>query len=97
MAKNNLYKKVSLEVGAVLNENYFKHSIKPDTMQKELVVKFDDYLYGEARNMADAALDSAVSYIQTLLGLKHRPFYSLISPNTAVIQKEFNDSDFAKG
>jgi hypothetical protein len=96
MAKNNLYKKVSLEVGAVLNENCFKHSIMPDTMQKELVVKFDDHLYGEARNMADAALDSAVSYIQTILGLKHRPLYSLISPNTAVVQKEFDDSDFAR-
>lgn len=96
MAKNNMYKKVSLEVGAVLNENCLKHSIKPDTMQKELVVKFDDNLYGEARNMADAALDSAVSYIQTLLGLKHRPFYSLISTNTAVVQKEFDDSDFAR-
>lgn len=96
MAKNNLYKKVSLEVGAVLNENCFKHSIEPDTMKKELVVEFDDYLYGEARNMADEALDSAVSYIQTLLGLKHRPFYSLISPNMAVVQKEFDDSDFAR-
>jgi len=96
MGMNNLYKRVSLEVSAILNEYYFKHAIKQDLMQKNLVVKFDSPLFGDARSVADAALDSAVSCIQTLLGLKHRPYYTIIDPTTAVVQKEFADSDFAR-
>lgn len=94
---NNLYKCVSLEVSSILNKYYFKHTIKPDYIQSKFVVVFDEPLFGDARSVADAALDSAVSYIQTMLGLKHRPYYTIIDPTTAVVQKEFADSDFAKG
>lgn len=92
----NFYKKISNEISSMLNEYYFNHTIEPDTMQKELVVTFNEPLFGESHNYADAALDSAVSYIQTLMGLKHRPNYTIISPTQAIVQKEFSDSDFAR-
>lgn len=96
MNRINLYTRISREVSEVLNEQMIEHEILPDNMEKELVVKFMHPFFGEARGYAYEALDSAVSYVQTLLGLKHRPEFLIIAPNMATVKKSFTDSDFAR-
>ena len=92
----NLYKRMSMEVSSVLNELCIAHKIEPDMMQNELVVTFDKPLFGEAKVYADEALDAAVSYVQTLVGLKHRPNFNIISPFQATVKKYFDEADFAR-
>lgn len=67
-----------------------------NTMQNELVVTFDKPLFGEAKAYANEALDAAVSYVQTLVGLKHRPNFDIISPFKATVKKYFAETDFAR-
>ena len=96
MNYNNLYTRMAREVSEVLNEHYFAHRVLPDTMQKNLVIKFEKPLFGESRNYAHEALDAAVSYVQTLVGLKHRPEFNIIDPLTATVKKSFADNEFAR-
>jgi hypothetical protein len=76
---------------------FIAHKIEPDTMQNELVVKFEKPLFGEAMEYANECLDAAVSYVQTLVGLKHRPQFAIISPFKAIVKKSFAESEFARG
>lgn len=92
----NLYKRMSMEVSSVLNELCIAHKIESDMMQNELVVTFDEPLFGEAMAYANEALDAAVSYVQTLVGLKHRPNFDIISPFKATVKKYFDEADFAR-
>ncbi|MBO5818854.1 MAG: hypothetical protein J6R21_04065 [Bacteroidales bacterium] len=96
MIYTNLYNKIAREVSEVLDSQYIAHRIEPDTMQNELVVTFDKPLFGEAKAYANEALDAAVSYVQTLVGLKHRPNFDIISPFKATVKKYFAETDFAR-
>lgn len=96
MIYTNLYNKIAREVSEVLDSQYIAHRIEPDTMQNELVVTFDKPLFGEAKAYANEALDAAVSYVQTLVGLKHRPNFDIISPFEATVKKYFAETDFAR-
>ena len=96
MIYTNLYNKIAREVSEVLDSQYIAHRIEPDTMHNELVVTFDKPLFGEAKAYANEALDAAVSYVQTLVGLKHRPNFDIISPFKATVKKYFAETDFAR-
>lgn len=96
MIYTNLYKRMALEVTEVLNGQYIAHRVLPDTMQNELVIKFEEPLFGESRNYANECLDAAVSYVQTLVGLKHRPEFNIIDPFTATVKKYFAENEFAR-
>lgn len=96
MIYTNLYIRMAREVSEVLNEQYIAHRVLPDTMQNELVIKFEKPLFGESRNYAHECLDTAVSYVQTLVGLKHRPEFNIIDPFTATVKKHFAENEFAR-
>lgn len=96
MIYTNLYKRMAREVSEVLNEQFIAHKVMPDTMQNELVIKFEKPLFGESRNYAHECLDAAVSYVQTLVGLKHRPDFNIIDPFTATVKKYFAENEFAR-
>lgn len=96
MVYTNLYKMMTREVSEVLNEQFIAHKVMPDTMQNELVIKFKKPLFGAAKEYAYESLDAAVSYVQTLVGLKHRPEFNIIDPFTATVKKYFADDEFSR-
>jgi len=96
MIYTNLYKRMAREVSEVLNEQYIAHRVEPDTIQSVLVIRFEKPLFGESRNYAHECLDAAVSYVQTLVGLKHRPEFNIIDPFTATVKKYFAENEFAR-
>lgn len=96
MNYTNLYIRMAREVSEVLNEQRIAHRVEPDTIHSSLVITFENPLFGESRNYAHECLDAAVSYVQTLVGLKHRPEFNIIDPFTATVKKYFAESDFAR-
>lgn len=96
MNYTNLYIRMAREVSEVLNEQRIAHRVEPDTIQSSLVITFEKPLFGESKNYAHEALDAAVSYVQTLVGLKHRPEFNIIDPFTATVKKYFSDNEFAR-
>lgn len=96
MIYTNLYKRMEREVSKILNEQFIAHKVMPDTMQDELEIKFEKPLFGETKAYANECLDAAVSYVQTLVGLKNRPEFTIVDPFTATVKKYFADSDFAR-